>query len=105
MALRVDSRDAGARLPRTYRFGLTAASALALAAFAPQALAQDAPGADAAVTDEDGGRQEDEEAGERLQEVAHPHIRRMAQGIGAGDEQQRRDAIARQKCIEDRRAA
>lgn len=52
MALRVDSRDAGARLPRTYRFGLTAASALALAAFAPQALAQDAPGADAAVTDE-----------------------------------------------------
>lgn len=56
MALRVDSRDAGARLPRTYRFGLTAASALALVAFAPQALAQDAPGTDAAeVTDEDGG--------------------------------------------------
>ena len=56
MALRVDSRDAGVRLPRTYRFGLTAASALALAAFAPQALAQDAPGTDAAeVTDEDGG--------------------------------------------------
>lgn len=56
MALRVDSRDAGVRLPRTYRFGFTAASALALAAFAPQALAQDAPGTDAAeVTDEDGG--------------------------------------------------
>jgi len=56
MALSIDSRDVCGRLPRTYRFGLTAASALALAAFAPQALAQDAPGTDAAeVTDEDGG--------------------------------------------------
>ncbi|MBN8501090.1 MAG: TonB-dependent receptor [Sphingomonadales bacterium] len=50
MELRVQSGASANRLPRAYRFGLTAASALAMAAFMPTAAyAQEAP------SDDDGG--------------------------------------------------
>lgn len=55
MAMRDTTGRAENRLPRTYRFGLTAASTLALAAMAPQvALAQDAAPSDEALTDANG---------------------------------------------------
>lgn len=56
MAMRDTIGQAAIRLPRTYRFGLTAASTLALVALAPQAaLAQDASKpADETLTDANG---------------------------------------------------
>lgn len=54
MVLRIDSHGTKARHARPYRFGLTAASALALCAFEPPIMAQDAQASDPAAANEEG---------------------------------------------------
>ena len=54
---------------------------------------------------EDGDRQQHEQAGQRLQQVAHAQIRPAPELKGAEHKQQRRNAVAGEKCVEDRGSA